>query len=143
MAYKIAFDTTHTAIIVYLGQSLTHNQYMWQVPLAQIDKTNLNLFRHDYNMSSITLNSYGGQKVVKYYLDNKLRSSSPQFVLYLGKCFSSNEKDEILDCFKRAIAAAQEDMKSPVTNSKPAEKEEQAPVSNKPLQNKLTSPQLN
>lgn len=65
MAYKAAFDTTTTSFVVFLGKSLNQYDYKWEIPLKEIDKSGLMLFRVDYNVSSITLNTIGAQPLVK------------------------------------------------------------------------------
>lgn len=110
MAYKAYFDTSSVSLVVYLGKSETNNEYMWEIPLQYIDKSSMSLFRQDYNVSTITFNTYGAHKVIKYFMMNKLKSKSNQFVLYLGKCFGSNDKDMTLDVLIRAITAAQENI---------------------------------
>lgn len=107
MAYKAEFDTTTTSLVVYLGKSRSHYSYMWEVPLKEIDKTGFMLYRVDYNLSSITLTTIGSQPLVKYYMDNRFKSKSSQFVLYLGKCFSTDEKDLVLQKLYNAIVEAQ------------------------------------
>lgn len=107
MAYRAAYSAKDTSLVVYLGKSLEHNSYKWEIPLKMVDKTNLILFRQDYNVSSITLSIYGGQLNVRYYMDNKPKSKSGQFILYLGKCFSSDDKDNVLLQLTQAITEAQ------------------------------------
>jgi hypothetical protein len=107
MAYKAEFDTTTTSLVVYLGKSRTNYSYMWEVPLKEIDKSGFMLYRVDYNLSSITLTTIGSQPLVKYSMDNRFKSKSSQFVLYLGKCFSSDEKDLVLQKLYSAIVEAQ------------------------------------
>jgi len=48
---------------------------------------------------------------VKYYMDRRFKSNSPQFVLYLGKCFSSEEKELVLQKLVEAITVSQIDQK--------------------------------
>jgi hypothetical protein len=107
MAYKAAFDTTTTSLVVYLGKSTTQYEYKWEIPLKEVDKSGFMLFRVDYNVSSITLNIIGSQPLVKYYKDKQFKSKSSQFVLYLGKCFSNEEKDQVLQRLYDAIIEAQ------------------------------------
>lgn len=114
MAYKASFDTVGTKLVVYLGKSVTNSEYKWEIPLKLIDKTNLVLFRQDYDVSSITLTTYGNQGAVKYYMDNRFRSNSSQFVLYLGKCFSSDDKEFVLQKLIEAITEAQKEVKPQV-----------------------------
>lgn len=111
MAYKASFDTVGTKLVVFLGKSVESYEYKWEIPLKLIDKTNLVLFRQDYNVSSITMSTYGSQNGVKYYMDRRFKSNSPQFVLYLGKCFSSEEKEQVLQKLVEAITVSQIDQK--------------------------------
>ena len=107
MAYKAAFDTASTSLVVYLGKSATQYSYKWEIPLKEVDKSGFMLFRVDFNVSSITLNIIGANPLVKYYKDSQFKSKSPQFVLYLGKCFSNEEKELVLQKLYDAIVEAQ------------------------------------
>jgi hypothetical protein len=107
MAYKAAYDTTTSSLVVFLGKNIEHFDYKWIIPLKQVDKTGLSLFRVDFNVSSVTLNIFGGQSQISYYKDGNLKSKSPQFVLYLGKCFSSEEKDKVVDLIYKTIVEVQ------------------------------------
>ena len=109
MAYKAAFDTTTTSLVVFLGKSLNQYDYKWEIPLKEIDKSGFILFRVDYNVSSITLNTIGAQPLVKYYKDRHFKSNASQFVLYLGKCYSSDEKELVLEKLYQAIVEAQKE----------------------------------
>ncbi|WP_320053787.1 hypothetical protein [uncultured Acetobacteroides sp.] len=107
MAYRAAFDTATTSLVVYLGQSPAKYSYKWEIPLKEVDKSGFMLFREDYNVSSITLNIIGAQPMVKFYKDGQLKSKSAQFVLYLGKCFSTEDKDAVLQKLYDTIIAVQ------------------------------------
>lgn len=107
MAYKAAFDTTTTSLVVFLGKSITQYDYKWEIPLKEVEKSGFMLFRVDYNVSSITLNIIGAHPLVKYYKDSQLKSKSAQFVLYLSKCFSNEEKELVLQKLYAAIVEAQ------------------------------------
>jgi hypothetical protein len=107
MAYKAAFDTTSTSLVVYLGKSVAQYDYKWEIPLKEVDKSGFMLFRVDYNVSSITLNIIGAQPMVKFYKDRQFKSKSSQFVLYLNKCFSDDEKEQVVQVLYNTIVEAQ------------------------------------
>lgn len=107
MAYRAAFDTKLSALVVYLGESPEKFSYKWEIPLKEVEKTGLMLMREDYNVSSIALNTIGSTPVVKFYKDGKFKSNSSQFILYLSKCFNSEEKDLVLDKIYQTIVILQ------------------------------------
>jgi hypothetical protein len=107
MAYKAAYSAKDTSFVVFLGKDIHDFTYKWEIPLKLVDRTGMILFRQDYNMSTITLNLYGNQSGVRYYMDKKFRSKSGQFVLYLGKCFSNDDRELILQRLSTSIGESQ------------------------------------
>ena len=101
---KAIYDNRERTLIIYRGESVDNFYQKWEIPLRELDPSNIKFDNSEIGGNVITVYTIGKNEKIRYYKEGQFISFTSENNYYLGQCLSrEKDKSKVIESYRRAI----------------------------------------